>query len=137
MTIGAGPAQHFMVGNRSSVIAEAALRRDQLCAPLLVPVLSELVSQRELHNARVRQQASVLPEGCRIVDVGVHGLDVKARGIGNVKHLPAELEAMVLGVRHLPALAEPRVEAEEAIAANVVPCAGFSREVVPEPSERP
>lgn len=89
---------------------------------------SELISQSELHDSRLRQQARVIAKGAGYLlqrgDAGASlcaqsGECVEADLVENVEHLPAELQALALP-RHLPTLGECHIDAHIAIAANQV-----------------
>ena len=59
-----------------------------------INLLLELEAQCELHHARVRQQTGVIAEVTGIGDRQVQALDVEARQVQCVEHVPTELQAL-------------------------------------------
>ena len=84
--------------------------------------LLEAVTQRELHESRLRQRTVIgaehgggLLQLSRILRQGCH---VESNCVGYVEHLPAELQALRFGDR--PRLAEAAVDSEEARPAQLI-----------------
>jgi hypothetical protein len=89
---------------------------------------SEFVPQGKLHHPRVREQLGVMAKGRALVQSQRQARRIKARRVGNVKDFPTELQGVMIRVRHLPALAQAHIQAEEPIAAQNVaasPLAGI------------
>src|SRR6267143_7028655 len=75
---------------------------------------SEFVSQRELHHARLGQQAGVGSEtvrrlGKRSEQRRSYTLGVEAGEVRHIKNFPPKLHGVTLGIRHLPALHQAHV----------------------------
>ena len=78
----------------------------------LFTIRSELIPQRELHHPRTGQQPSQVSKSApdiNLIEIRVR-VNVKARGVRNVEHLPSKLERMVLASRSNEEVSRSREE---------------------------
>src|SRR5579862_9837231 len=80
----------------------------------------EFISQPELHHSGLLEQTGVLPESRGFRHIQAGGADIEARRIGNIKHFPAELHAVIFVVRHDEALCQTHVDAEQPIPSDSI-----------------
>ena len=78
-------------------------------------LILKLVAQLELHDARVCQQARVVPEVAVVRERKIKRLHVESRQVEGVEDIPAELQRLGFFPRHLPAFAEPEVQAGKSV----------------------
>src|SRR5258705_7697639 len=89
----------------------------------------ELVAQRELHYARIGQQAGVVPEGTLCVDRWSDRLNVESNRVRYVKYFPSEGYTLMFRPRHCPALGQAQVYAKETVAPDIVAGSRFACEI--------
>src|SRR5690348_1759579 len=92
----------------------------------------EAIDQGELHHARMREGAGVIAKGRPGVHFVLHGVDVEAGGVEDVEDVPAELERLAFEAGKMPSLLKAHVEAEKAVAANIVALAALAGESIVE-----
>jgi len=133
--IGVGSGQNADFQTKRLLRAQVGVTAKKNAGEVLLPGAREVqvgglefVAQGELHYARVGVQARIIAEiGTGAVDRVIDALDVEADMIGDVENLPAELDAVMVGVGHDPTFGETHIYAEETRAAEVVALAGLSR----------
>src|SRR5580692_4729377 len=110
---------------QTSSIPPDVRRRQRLYRPSSLLRL-ELVAQRELHYARLRQQTRVGAKAVRLLRQRREqrrrpdALRIKPRQVRYVEHLPAELDALGFVVGHLPVLDQAHVQTGIAVATQNV-----------------
>src|ERR1700681_4481607 len=77
----------------------------------------ELVTQCELHYARVGEQSTVHAKGAG-GDVGCNRLDIESLQVGHVENFPTEQQGVRLPKWQLPTLAESEVQTGKARASH-------------------
>src|SRR5271157_375470 len=116
---------------RRNHASKKRLRELALPEPSAISSGLEFVAQRELHDARIREQAAVVAE----TPSATHTerarkearLNIEADAVGNVENLPPELQALLFAPGHAPALGKAEIEPEEAVTPDDVPLSGLSR----------